>query len=291
MTPRVFILRRDGREEGPFSDEEVLDMLDTGQLRRTDWCRLVDEPQSQLLGDLFETISPPAPEKNAAEELFEDLAMTGALEEEAEAEEAEADAEAEDSAAVGSTAASSPNRSHRSYMTYRPYTPTPSEYSDPFPELDPDDPSEQVLWSGSPSWLGYTRSFALSAILLAAGWWAGMFGPVFIVTAVTLSLLVVGRILVHRAAREFLVTTERVQTTHGIVSRRSVEIEFDDLSSIRVIQAWPLGWFGVGTVIFSADGGAEDDVVFDKIPRCRRLIRLVRDWQIHRRESSLRRSK
>ena len=263
MTPRVLILRRDGREEGPFSEEEVLDMLDTGQLRRTDWCRLVDDPQSQLIGDLFETISPPAPERNAAEELFEDLAKTGARVqpddggEEDEEQETEEEDEAEDS----------PIASCRPFTTDTPAT---LESSDPFPDLDPDDPSEQVLWSGSPSWLGYTRSLAFAAVLLGAGWWAGMFGPAFIVTAVTLSLFIVGRLLVHRAAREFLVTTERVQTTVGIVSKHSVEIEFDDLSSIRVIQAWPLGWFGVGTVIFSADGGPEDVVVFEKIPRCRR---------------------
>lgn len=211
MSARVFILRRQGGEEGPYSEEEVLDALDAGALSPHDWCRLGDQSEAQRLGEVFERVP--------------------------------SSAAARTDAPVG----------------------------------------EEVVYRGSPSWMGYGWPVSVSAGVLAAGYWLGQFGVTWVVGALAVALGLIVRLLLHRGAREYVVTTERVEATVGLLAKRTRQIHLRELQSIRLHRPRPLGWLGVGTVIFSGDGGSDDDVIFERVGRVNRVIALVRDCQ--RRES------
>jgi hypothetical protein len=96
-----------------------------------------------------------------------------------------------------------------------------------------------------------------------------------------MGLLLVVRVLLHRAAREYVVTTERVEARIGLVAPKGRCLWLRDLDAIRLHRSGVLGWLGVGTVIFSG-GGSGEEVVFERIARVRRVIGLVRERQRQR---------
>ncbi len=211
--------RGDSREEGPFSEEELLDWLDNGEIDDDDWCRPAGQTRARPVGELFQVISPEEEEEEDPTDL-----------------------------------------------------PEPTDPADPLSE-------EHVLYRGSPSLLSYTSQLAAIAVVLAAGWWVGAFGLWWVVGAVGVALLLLVRLLLHRAAREYVVTTERVESTVGLLRRETREIRLRDLQAIRLRKTGSLGWLGVGTIIFARSDAPEEDVVFERIARARRVIARVCEWQ------------
>jgi hypothetical protein len=224
MSVRVFILRRQGGEDGPYSEEHILDALEAGDLSPDEWCRIDDQPQAQRLAEVFE----------------QGLGREGEDEEEDEKEDEKEDEDEED---------------------------------------EEDEEEEAIVYEGSPSLLGYGWTLGVAGLVLAAGYWLGRFGVKWVTGALAVALVLVVRLLVHRASREYLVTTERVQETVGLVSKTTRQIPLRALASIRLHRPWPMGWLGVGTVIFSSDAGPSDDVVFERVGRVRKVIATVREWQ------------
>ncbi|MFN0129910.1 MAG: PH domain-containing protein [Verrucomicrobiales bacterium] len=218
----MFILRPRGGEDGPYTEEQVMDGLAAGDLSPTDWCRLEDQPQAQMLREVFEI------EEEAGEQ----------------GEEGEEAGEGGD-----------------------------SEDED---EDDSEDEGEAIVYAGSPSLLGYGWTMAVAGGVLAAGYWLGRFGVPWVVGALGIALVLIVRLLLHRAAREYVVTTERVVSTIGLVTRTSREIPLGELASIRLHKAGPFGWLGVGTLIFSAEDAEMGDVVFERVGRVNRVIELIR---------------
>lgn len=231
MGVQVFILRRQGGEDGPYSEEHVLDALQAGDLSPDDWCRIDDQPQAQRLAEVFQRVGVDGDGDGDGDADW------------GEDEEEDGDGEDED---------------------------------DDVPE---DEDEEEVVYAGSPSVLGYGWTLVAAGGVLAAGYWLGRFGVKWVTGAMAVALLLVVRMLVHRASREYLVTTERVEATVGLVTKRTRRIPLRALASIRLHRPGPLGWLGVGTVIFSSDAGPSDDVVFERVGRVRKVIAAVRAWQ------------
>jgi hypothetical protein len=284
MSARVFILGRHGGEDGPYTEEEVLDALQAGDLSPLDWCRLEDQPQAQMLGEVFERVPP---------------------------EDADGSDDAEPIATPAEPPAGSPLRPSPSVTEPRP--PRRGDHAgEDREERDEDDveldaaeadeeererageseeeeaagevggdegDEEEMVYFGSPSWLGYGWPLMVAGAVLAAGYWLGQFGVKWVVGALAVALVLVVRLLLHRAAREYVVTTDRVEATLGLLAKTTRQIPLRELGSIRLHRPWPLGWLGVGTIIFSSDGGSGDDVIFERVGRVQRVIALVRDQQ------------
>lgn len=305
MSARVFIQRRDGREEGPYSEEEVLDLLDSGQLSPRDWCRVNDQPHAQTIGEVFEIIAPEppsSPRKTTAPHTPRRVSPQARDEEENADADAEEDTDEDEDDDTQSDDArhrveANPNLDDEDAEVIgkreRDDLPEDDGYENEDEEEENEDaadgedddfekpfPEEETLvYRGSPSLLAYGSPLAFIVLVLAAGYWAGAFGAKWVMASVAISLLLLVRLLLHRAAREYMVTTERVEASHGLLSKDTRQILLRDLSAIRVIRRWPLSWLGVGTIIFSADAGPEDDVVFERVGRARRVIALARAWQ------------
>ena len=219
MEARFFIVRPRGVEDGPFTEEEVLDLLDAGDLSKHDWCRVDSEPQAQPLGEIFETIRPtPA-------DMIEET----------------------DGPTVGERE---------------------------------NDSAEEVIYRAAPSLLGYAGPLGVAAGTLAAGYWAGAFGVAWVIGAVIIAFLLIARVLIHRAARDYIITTEQVESTCGLLAREHRTLRLTELESIRLVSHGLLSWFGVGTVVFVPESDHAPNVVFERVARARRVIALVREWQI-----------
>lgn len=283
--PEYFLQRRGHpREEGPFCEEELLDMLNSGEISHADWCRPRHTPRACRVGDLFQIISPepqasrhPAPivpsQADAADDAQgdeEDDEVFGetdeafdedeeAFEDEPAVDDEEDDERDDDDDDEGDT------DEEDEWVNEGDNLELPEE--------------EELIYHGSPSWLSYSSQLGLITLVLAAGWWAGAFGLWWVVGSVGLALWLLARVLLHRATRDYMVTTERVESSIGLVRRVTRSIHLRDLQAIRLHQSGLLGFLGIGTVIFSDGGPEKDEVVFDRVPRVRRLIACVREWQ------------
>lgn len=314
MSWQVVILRRDGQEEGPLSEEEVLDLLDAGELSADEWCRVVGQPHEQRVGELFETISPPTPEPAP---VFEDLGLSRAGDAETGAEGPVefpdlADGALEEIARRREQAPASGSRQFRSLPRPRP----PAEVLDgdseeeepehPFvsgvaataesahagpllsgldvaeeeiEDAAEDEEGEQLVYVGCPSWLNYAGTFLLAALSLVGGYYAGALGGWWLGGGLALALALVSGACLARARWEFRVTTERVEAVRGLLARSHREIRLQDIRAINVESSGVEGLLGVGTLTFSSMGGREDDVVFRGVRGARRLRQLVRELQ------------
>ena len=229
-----FILLPEGEREGPYTEEDLLDFLDSGELAPEACVMHAADDRVARVGELFRVI----------------------------------EGEAAHSA-----------RSTRTEEPRRPWVPAP------FPDESTAAPSaprplpDRVLYRGHPSWTTYWRSGMFAFVLVGGGWllrewWAEASGVGLI--GGTFSLLWAG---LHRLGRCYLVTTRRVEVIHGLVARSSRELQHADIRSVNVLRRGFAGLMGVGTIVFSATGGREDDVVFHRVWRPDRLKELVRKLQ------------
>jgi hypothetical protein len=258
MKGHVFIVRRGGVEDGPYTADEVLAALEEGDLSPHDWGRLASRPHAQMLSELF-------------------------------------DQDGWDEEEPRSPAAASPSGRGEPLPKTTPPS-MPSDFSSPqmadvFQEVDDEEvddeevddeevDDEDVEYRAAPSLLGYGWPLVVVGLVLTAGYWLGQFGVKWVTGSLGVAFILVVRLLWHRAAREYVVTAEAVEATVGLVAKSSRRVWLRDLSSIRLHRPWPMRWLGVGTVVFSGgDAHPGGDVIFERVGRVNRLLAVVRERQ------------
>ena len=258
MKGHVFIVRRGGVEDGPYTADEVLAALEEGDLSPHDWGRLASQPHAQMLSELFD--------------------QYGWDEEEPRS----------------STAAGSSGRGEALLEKTAPSLPSDlsslqmAEVSQDFDDGEVDDgevddgevDDGDIEYRAAPSLLGYGWPLVVVGLVLTAGYWLGQFGVRWVTGSLGVAFILVVRLLWHRAAREYVVTAEAVEATVGLVAKSSRRVWLRDLSSIRLHRPWPMRWLGVGTVVFSGgDAHPGGDVIFERVGRVNRLLAVVRERQ------------
>ena len=263
MKGHVFIVRRGGVEDGPYTADEVLAALEEGDLSPHDWGRLASQPHAQMLSELF-------------------------------------DQDGWDEEEPRSPAATSPSGRGEPLPKTTPPS-RPSDFSSPqradvSQEVDDEEVDDEevddeevddgevddgdVEYRAAPSLLGYGWPLVVVGLVLTAGYWLGQFGVRWVTGSLGVAFILVVRLLWHRAAREYVVTAEAVEATVGLVAKSSRRVWLRDLSSIRLHRPWPMRWMGVGTVVFSGgDANSGGDVVFERVGRVNRLVAVVRERQ------------
>jgi len=273
MKGHVFIVRRGGVEDGPYTADEVLAALEEGDLSPHDWGRLASRPHAQMLSELF-------------------------------------DQDGWDEEEPRSPAAASPSGRGEPLPKTTPPS-MPSDFSSPqmadvFQEVDDGEVDDEevddgevddeevddeevddgevddgdVEYRAAPSLLGYGWPLVVVGLVLTAGYWLGQFGVKWVTGSLGVAFILVVRLLWHRAAREYVVTAEAVEATVGLVAKSSRRVWLRDLSSIRLHRPWPMRWLGVGTVVFSGgDAHPGGDVIFERVGRVNRLLAVVRERQ------------
>lgn len=244
MPAEYLLLLPDGTRDGPYSEEDLLDMLDADELAAGAVCENTDTGKRCRVLDLFRVI-PPGPASPATD--ISDL----------------------------------PRQEIATPAKAQPWVPAPLR--PPAPETRPlaAPPPSRVLYYGHPSWWNYWKSGMLSIALMAGGWYAGRWehGGLWLATGWLSGGFLLALTLFRRASVEYRLTTRRVEVQRGIFSRSSAEIALPDIRAIQVRKQGMPGIFGVGDVIFTPAAEHQPDLVFHQTPGSYRLKNRVRKLQ------------
>jgi len=232
----------DGTMDGPFTEEDLLDMVDADELGAGTVCQDVETGRRCRVRDLFNVI-PPAPAAKPAEAAPAPAPATGPM------------------------ASPVPNRWVPAPLPEIPAAPAPLP--------------TRTLYAGHPSLWMYWRSIAGALLLMAGGWYAGKWenGGWWLAAGWLTGGLWLALSLLHRSTVEYRVTTRRVETQRGFWSKSSSEIRISDIRGINVRKSGILGLLGVGDLAFSSAAEGEDDVIFRQTAGAHRLKNRVRRLQ------------
>jgi hypothetical protein len=234
-----FILLPDGKREGPYEEGELLDFLESGELSPETPCLHISSNRVASAAEWFHVI---------------------------DADDSQ-DADADDDEAPASTAAP---------RTRQPWVPAP------FPDEKPAPPKplpDRVIYRGHPSALTYWRTGLFAFVLAGGGFHLSDWRPETSALGLIAALLALLWGSLNRLSHCYLITTRRVEVITGLIARSSRELRHHDIRSINVERRGLSGLLGIGTIIFSATGGREDDVAFLRIRRTDSLKDLVRKLQ------------
>jgi Bacterial PH domain len=309
MSPTLTVLQPDGTEDGPFTEEEMLDLLQTSEIQRDQLCRVRGRMGVHRVGDLFQVIPPERevaePDRGAAE-VWEDLAVTPeAFPQPPEATEA---ARAFFPDLAGSAVFGDPRPSAAASRQTRP-TPAAPSVEALLPRRDPRDdqgdfegdeiptepglappneadtqdetaePMEESEWSGRPSWLCWSRSWAVVAVCLVVGWWGGRWHAAWPIGGAVGAAVIGLSVVIRRSLVSYRASPEHVEITRGLWNREIRELPFSEIKAVHIRRDGALGLLGIGDIYFSSESGGTEDVLFRATPHVRHLHRLVRRWR------------
>lgn len=250
MSAEYLITLPDGTTDGPYTEEDLLDMVDADELAAGAICENMETRRRCRVLDLFKVI-PPAED---------------AVDDEGENQDDEADDDDDD---------------------VSPPSPAPARWVPaPLPEATatPGAPVPlplRTIYTGHPSFWMYWRGIAVSLALMAGGWYAGRWenGGLWLAAGWLLGGLWLALVLLRRSASEYRITTRRVEVQRGLLSKSSQEIRIADIRAINVRKSGFAGLLGVGDLIFSSSADGNDDVIFQRTAGAHRLKNRVRRLQ------------
>jgi uncharacterized membrane protein YdbT with pleckstrin-like domain len=143
---------------------------------------------------------------------------------------------------------------------------------------------EHALYEGRPSWraLGsfYTGGLIAAALILVIiGWLAESWALAVILAVIIAGLtLIVG--YVRRIATKYLITTQRLRISRGIVRRSVQETRLDRVQNVNYRQTVLDRLFRVGNVDFDTAGTDDSEFRFEWVNAPEKVVRAV-DKAIH----------
>jgi membrane protein YdbS with pleckstrin-like domain len=236
----IYVLK-EGRRLGPFTVENLLDGLESGDFSEDDVCLRPGATDLERIRDLLDWEDEVEPDEadepdDAAEE--EDL--------EEDFDEEETDDEVESGTPEGRPiAAGSSNR---------------------------------LLYSGHPSALNYPVSLIALVGGITGGVWLYRLDPNLTLAGLALAVAGLVRLSFVRFTHDYHIRPRRIEVTTGFLARSSREVRIEDIRSINVTCRGILGMFGIGTVDFLTSGDTPE-VSFDRVWAARKIKTLVRKLQ------------
>ena len=235
----IYVLKG-GRRLGPFTVENLLDGLESGDFSEDDVCLRPGATDLERIRDLLDwEDEPEAGEADEPdEEGDEDLAE--------EFDEEETNDEVEDETPRGRpVAAGSSNR---------------------------------ILYAGHPSVLNYPASLLALIGGVTGGVWLYRLDPNLTLVGLALAVAGLVRLSFVRFTHDYHIRPRRIEVTTGFIARSSREVRIEDIRSINVTCRGILGMFGIGTVDFLTSGDTPE-VSFERVWAARKIKTLVRKLQ------------
>lgn len=235
----IYVLKG-GRRLGPFTVENLLDGLESGDFSEDDVCLRPGATDLERIRDLLDwEDEPEAGEADEPdEEDEEDLAE--------EFDEEETNDEVEDETPRGRpVAAGSSNR---------------------------------ILYAGHPSVLNYPASLIALIGGITGGVWLYRLDPNLTLAGLALAVAGLVRLSFVRFTHDYHIRPRRIELTTGFIARSSREVRIEDIRSINVTCRGILGMFGIGTVDFLTSGDTPE-VSFERVWAARKIKTLVRKLQ------------
>jgi hypothetical protein len=238
----IYVLKG-GRRLGPFTVENLLDGLESGDFSEDDVCLRPGATDLERIRDLLDWEDEPEaceadePDDEDDED-DEDLAE--------EFDEEETNDEVEDETPRGRpVAAGSSNR---------------------------------ILYAGHPSVLNYPASLLALIGGITGGVWLYRLDPNLTLAGLALAVAGLVRLSFVRFTHDYHIRPRRIELTTGFIARSSREVRIEDIRSINVTCRGILGMFGIGTVDFLTSGDTPE-VSFERVWAARKIKTLVRKLQ------------
>ncbi len=255
----------DGSIDGPYTEEDLLDMVDADELGAGTICEDLATRRRCRVRDLFKVIPP--------DDSPPDISNPDGREAPAAAGNGTERPALEESRSPAPVPVPSPAPAR--------WVPAPVPKAGPVSEAPAPLPP-RTLYAGHPSFWHYWRSLGISLTLMVGGWYAGRweYGAWWLAAGWVSGTLWLALTLLRRSAVEYRVTTRRVEVQRGLISKSSQEIRIPDIRAINVRKSGFAGVLGVGDLSFSSATGGEEDVVFRQTPGAHRLknrVRLLQD--------------
>jgi uncharacterized membrane protein YdbT with pleckstrin-like domain len=143
---------------------------------------------------------------------------------------------------------------------------------------------EHQLYQGRPSWRAlmsfYVGGLIVAALVLVAlGWLADSWPLAVVVAAIIAGLtLIVGYL--RRVSTKYLITTQRLRISRGLVRRSVQETRLDRVQNVNYQQSVIDRVFRVGNVDFDTAGTDDSEFRFEWVNAPEKVVRAV-DEAIH----------
>jgi hypothetical protein len=234
----IYVLK-EGRRLGPFTVENLLDGLESGDFSEDDVCLRPGATDLERIRDLLDwEEESEAEEEETPEEEKEDL--------EEDFDEEALDEEVESETPTGRPALSGS--------------------------------SNRLLYAGHPSALNYPISLFALVGGITGGIWLYRLDPNLTLAGLALAVAGLVRLSFVRFTHDYHIRPRRIEVTTGFLARSSREVRIEDIRSINVTCRGILGMFGIGTVDFLTSGDTPE-VSFERVWAARKIKALVRRLQ------------
>lgn len=209
----IYVLK-EGRRLGPFTVENLLDGLESGDFSEDDICLRPEATELERIRDLLDWEEPETDDEETPQEEEEDL------DEDFDEEERDEDVESGAPPTRPTTAGS----------------------------------SNRLLYAGHPSALNYPISLIALVGGITGGVWLYRLDPNLTLAGLGLAVAGLVRLSFVRFTHDYHIRARRIEVTTGFLARSSREVRIEDIRSINVTCRGILGMFGIGTVDFLTSG-------------------------------------
>jgi uncharacterized membrane protein YdbT with pleckstrin-like domain len=150
---------------------------------------------------------------------------------------------------------------------------------------------EETLWEGSPSnWIRFGTHFWSSVLAVALvagavyvrffaqdalGAWSGTISLVLL-AALVIPLVFVLRALLSVRAVKYRLTSERIISTTGLLSRRTENLELYRVDDLKVLQPLSLRLVSRGTLQVSTSDRSDPVLLLEALPNAHELLDTMR---------------
>jgi uncharacterized membrane protein YdbT with pleckstrin-like domain len=138
---------------------------------------------------------------------------------------------------------------------------------------------ERELYEGRPSWRALMSFYVLGigiavGVLVILGFLADEMGTAVVIAAVIAGLtLVIG--YVRRIATKYLITTQRLRISHGILRKKVQETRLERVQNVNYEQGVLDRIFRVGNVDFDTAGTDDSEFRFEWVNQPEGVVRAV----------------
>lgn len=138
---------------------------------------------------------------------------------------------------------------------------------------------ETVLWKGSPSqWTNFGTYFfcLLLVVAVVVAYFFTPDRPVLILSAIAVPVLFAMVRWWQTRSQKYEITTERIRTSTGILSRRTTELELYRVRDYTVIEPFWLRLIGRGNLVIETSDRSTANLVLRAVPTVNALKDQVR---------------
>lgn len=247
----VYVLK-EGRRLGPFTLDDLLDGLESGDFEEEDICLREGATDCERIRDLLDWEE--ETDEDESDEAADDFG------DEAEEDEKFDDAEEEDWEEQPAPA-----------PTNRSKTNVGSSAASGLPP-------ERLLYAGHPSVLTYPVSLAALVGGVTGGIWLYGVDPKLTLAGLGIAAAGLVRLSLVRYCHDYHIHTRRIESVVGLLARSSREVRIEDIRAINVTCRGLPGIFGIGSIDFHTSGDTPE-ITFHRVWAAQKIKSLVRRLQ------------